>query len=375
MSAANPLRDRLREQPLPGEADAPARSWPVVEAALAERAPAPRRRRVTMRVALVLALLSMGLATALSPAGAWIGDRFRDEPATTKPAFAGLPPGGSVLAISGTGAYAIRPDGSSRRLGAFVDAGWSPHGLHVVGAEGRRLVAVDAAGTVKWTLTSRRPVGQPAWSTGLGYAVAYLEGRSLKVVAGNGDPTTNRLLRRDAAPVTPAWRPDSDRVLTYTTRAGALATIDIETGRTLWTAPGAAARVLEWAPGGGRLVALRSRSVTVLDRSGRVLRTIPLSGVAHAMALHPSGRRAAVVIGRRVLGLPLAGGEPRQLFQGGVDGIAWSEDGRRLLIGWRDADQWLLLGPGGRIRALHGVSRELGASGGFPRVAGWCCAR
>ena len=375
MSAANPLRDRLREQPLPGEADAAARSWPVVEAALAERAPAPRRSRVTMRVALVLALLSIGLATALSPAGAWIGDRFRDEPATTKPAFAGLPPGGSVLAISGSGAYAIRPDGSSRRLGAFSAAGWSPHGLHVAGVEGRRLVAVDAAGTVKWTLTSRTPVGHPAWSTGLGYAVAYLEGRSLKVVAGNGDPTTNRVLRRDAAPVTPAWRPDSDRVLTYATRAGALATVDVQTGRTLWTAPGAAPRVLAWGPGGRRLVALRSRSVTVLDGSGRTLSTISLPGVARAFALHPSGKRAAIVVGRRVLGLRLADGETRQLFQGGVDGIAWSQDGRRLLLGWGDADQWLLLGPGGRITALHGVSEELGAAGGFPHVAAWCCAR
>jgi hypothetical protein len=79
----------------------------------------------------------------------------------------------------------------------------------------------------------------------------------------------------------------------------------------------------------------------------------------------------------RVLDVPLRGaGGPRQLFQGGVDGLAWSRDGRRLLLGWRDADEWLLLGPGGRVRrALHGVSGELGAAGGFPRVAGWCCPR
>jgi len=30
------VRDRVREQPIPGEAEAAARSWPVVEAALAE---------------------------------------------------------------------------------------------------------------------------------------------------------------------------------------------------------------------------------------------------------------------------------------------------------------------------------------------------
>jgi hypothetical protein len=83
-----------------------------------------------------------------------------------------------------------------------------------------------------------------------------------------------------------------------------------------------------------------------------------------------------------VLDVPLGGGggarrsngRPRQLFQGDVAGLAWSRDGRRLLLAWRDADEWLLLGPGGRVRrALHGVSAELGAAGGFPRVAGWCC--
>ena len=76
----------------------------------------------------------------------------------------------------------------------------------------------------------------------------------------------------------------------------------------------------------------------------------------------------------RALGVPLDGGRPSLLFQGNVDGLAWSADGRRLLLGWRDTGQWLLLGPLGRVRALHGVSRELGNAGGFPRVAGWCCA-
>jgi hypothetical protein len=222
-------------------------------------------------------------------------------------------------------------------------------------------------------------VGHPTWSTRLGYAVAYLEGRSLKVVAGNGDPATNRVVRRDAAPVTPAWGPHSDRVLTYATTARALVTVDVQTGGTIARSPvsasGEAPRGIDWLRGGHRLVALGSHSLTVLDAFGHIQRTIALPGVTRAMALHPSGKRAAVVVGRRVLGVRLDGGSPRQLFQGGVDGIAWSRDGRRLLLSWRDADQWLLLGPGGRIRALHAVSRELGSAGGFPRVAAWCCAR
>jgi hypothetical protein len=382
------LRSRLREQPLPAEGEAAARSWPVVEAALAERGPALRPRRVVLRLALVVALLCVGLVAALTPAGAevghWIEDRFADRGEQAGPAFAGLPAGGSVLTISRSGAYAIDADGGAQWLGAFAQAGWSPHGVHVVGVNGRRLTAVDATGIVKWTLARQHRVRHPSWSTGLGYAVAYLEGRTLRVVAGTGDPSTDRALRRGAAAVTPEWMPRSDQVLTYATARGAIETLDVASGRALWRAPsGVSGRpvALAWSRNGRRLVALSSQSVTVLDASGYVLRTIALPAAGRELALQPSGRRAAVVVGgagsTRVLDVPLrrASG-PRQLFQGGVDGLAWLRDGRRLLLGWRDADEWLLLGPGGRVRrALHGVSDELGAAGGFPRVAGWCCPR
>lgn len=386
------LRERLRNEPMPGEAEAAARSWPVVEAALAEREPSagPRgggahRRRAALRLALVAALIGAALATALSPAGAavgdWIGDRFTSTDKRAAPAFAGLPEGGSVLALTGTGAYAIRPDGGSRRLGSFSDAGWSPRGLHVVGVDGRRLIAVTPRGTVKWTLARRHRLHNPAWSRGLGFAVAYLEGATLRVVDGKGNPDTDRPLRRRVAPVTPAWRPHSDRVLAYATGRGGIETIDVDTGRALWRAAGERVafgppRALAWSRSGRRLVALSSRKVTVFDASGRVLHTIDLPGSARELALHPSGERAVVVVGTRVLGLRLsrAGAPPAQLFQGDVDGIAWSRDGRHLLLGWRGAGEWLVLGPGARIRPLHDVSRELGTADGFPRVAGWCCA-
>jgi hypothetical protein len=375
------VRDRLRGAPLPGEAEAAARSWPVVEAALAERAPAPPRRRLPMRLVLVAGLLCLALAAALSPAGAWIGDRFTSERTHSRPAFAPLPKGGSVLAISRAGAYAVRSDGGVRRVGSFSEAGWSPHGLHVVGVDGRSLTAVDPrARVVKWTLTRPHAVDHPAWSSDLGFAVAYLEGTTLRVVAGDGTPSTDRPVRRGAAAVTPAWRPHSDRVLTYATRGGAIETVDVVTGRRLWRARGTSTpiRSLAWSRDGRRLVALSSRSVAVLDRSGRALRTVELPGAGRALSLDPSGRKAAVAVSGLngaggVISVALASGGRRQLFQGNVDSLAWSQDGRWLLLGWRGAGQWLLLGPHGRIRALHGVSSELGAAGGFPRVAGWCC--
>jgi len=374
------VRDRVREQPIPGEAEAAARNWPLVEAALAEREPPASRRRAPLRLAIVIALLCVALAIGLSPAGAWIGDRFDREPQSSPPAFAALPKGGSVLAVSRSGAYAISPNGSTQHLGSFRQAGWSPRGKHVVGVNGRRLIAVTPTGTVKWTLAEPNRVSHPVWSTDEGFAVAYLERSSLRVVAGNGDPVTNRRVRPRAARVTPAWLPHSDRFLTYATTGGAVATVDVDTGRVLWRAP-MKARRLAWSADGRRLVALLSRSVAVLDRRGRVVRTVPLPGVGRELAVHPSGTKAAVEVTGggelRVLDVRLDGrsaGGRRELFQGDVDGLAWSQDGRRLLIGWRGAGQWLLLGPGNRIRPLHDVSGELGQAGGFPRVAGWCCA-
>ena len=78
-SLEHELREALAERPAPGELAAGRRSWPVVEAALAERRLARRSRRPALRLALVAALLGAGLVAALSPAGAavgeWIGER------------------------------------------------------------------------------------------------------------------------------------------------------------------------------------------------------------------------------------------------------------------------------------------------------------
>ncbi|HET8822898.1 MAG TPA: hypothetical protein VFM57_15240, partial [Thermoleophilaceae bacterium] len=265
------VRDSVREQPLPGEAEAAARSWAVVEAALEARLAAnatARRRRMLPRLALVTAVAGCALLAVLTPAGAWLEERFDDDRAPRSPGFAALPQGGSVLTINRTGAYAVDDEGGSQRLGSFTQAGWSPRGRHVVGVEGRRLVAVTPTGTPKWTLVRPRRVHHPAWSLDQGFAVAYLEGSALRVIAGDGDPTTHRLVRRGAAPVTPAWRPGSDTVLTYAGADGGVETVDVTTGVRLWRSqlPGAV-RALAAAPG-RRVVALTPRAVTVLGPRG-----------------------------------------------------------------------------------------------------------
>ena len=195
MSEANAVRDRLRDQPLPGEAEAAARSWPVVEAALAERTGADaagrptnagaglRSRRPLVRLALVAALLAAGLGAALSPAGAavgdWIGDRFtahdagaprRPSPRFRRAARCSLSRRAARMSFGPTAA----PASSARS----TDAGWSPRRA----ARDRRRGSPArgrGAGRGHREVVAHRPHGRrmhPAWSTGDGFAVAYLEG-------------------------------------------------------------------------------------------------------------------------------------------------------------------------------------------------------
>jgi WD40-like Beta Propeller Repeat len=374
---------RLPDRPAPREAEAGDRAWRVVEAAYSERPPGAPPRRVGLRLALAAAIVAVGLAAALTPAGAkvgdWLGERLSSDADTALPAFAGLPKGGEVLAVSGDGAWVVYPDGDLQRVGSFAQAGWSPHGRHVVGVRGRRLEAVTPTGTLKWAVARPRAVHHPAWSRGDGYRVAYLEGGTLRVVAGDATKGSDHRVRRGVAPVTPAWR--TGYVLTYAGAGGKIETLNVDSRRRLWVRRVAdRPTALAWSRDGKRLVVLSASGLSVYDRGGRLVLVKRLRG-ARALALHPSGRRAAVTVadraGTRVVAVRLtAEGQPQPLFAGPgrVQGIAWSPDGSRLLVARRDADQWLLLGPGGRVRALSGVSGELGAGAAFPRVAGWCCS-
>jgi hypothetical protein len=393
------LRSELRENAAPGEQAAGRRSWAVVEAALAERADLGHvgrpRQRPLFRLVLIAALLAAGLTAALTPAGAevgeWIEERIGLGPEETQPTLRGFPGGGRLLAVSDSGAWVVNPGGGIRRLGAYSEVGWSPNGLFVLGTQGHRITALEPDGEPRWSLARPGRLSDPAWSPGDGFRVAYLEragtGTSVRVADGSGG--LDHLVARRAARVTPAWRPGRGYVLTFATAgSAALLTVDADSGRRLWSArTGGPPVALAWTRDGRRLAVLLPGSLRVYGRDGGLLgeRRLPAGGRARALAVHPAGRRAAVAVTRRdvssvvSLRLDRPGGAPRQLFTGSgtFSGLAWSPNGRRLLVGWPEANQWLLVG-GKRPRAFAGVSRQLdpGATGaGFPRLSGWCCPR
>jgi hypothetical protein len=383
------LRRRLRDAPIPDEHQARERGWRVVRAAF-EAAPPVSRRRATPRLAIAVAVGLLLLAVGLSPAGAKVVNLLQDvtgvgEP-TARPTLTSLPASGTVLATTGHAAWVVHDDGSKRRLGAYRSATWSPGGLFVAVTHGRSLTAVEPDGTVRWSLSQRRPVSDPAWAPS-GYRVAYLAGHELRVVAGDG--TGDRVLVPRVSSTPPAWLPNPSRnLLTYVDDHGVVRVVDVDSGAELWHTAAFGGRPvrLTWSRDGTRLMVFTPSFFVVLDAKGRAVFKGAGHGRIRAAALAPSGGRIAMVDGSRgksrlVLFRPSSGGPSERTIYSGPGRFAdvrWSPDGSLLLVTWPDADQWLFVRPeGGNVDAVANVSRQFAPGGkvteGFPRVSGWCC--
>lgn len=377
------LREELRTLEVPDAGAAEERAWAVVRAAHAERLRAPRRRGLGVPAVALAAAVAVAVA-ALSPPGHAVLGSVRDALAPgvrhARAALVTLPAPGRLLVEAPSGAWIVSDDGSKRLLGPYRDPTWSPHGLFVAGVHGHDLVAVAPNGAVRWTL-SRDPAPRlPSWNAPDGFRVAYLSGATVRVVAGDG--TGDRLLAGDAASVRPAWQPGAAHVLAYARRDGTIVVARADSRAMLWKKRWPAAPTqLAWAPDGRRLLALGPRRVRVYDASGRV---VAADSPAHAVAAaFRPGSDAVVEVrrhGTQSQVIELATG--RTLFDGlgRIDGLAWSPDGRWLLLAWRSADEWLFqrVEPARRtVLAFAAVSTAFDPSDStpadFPQLAGWCC--
>jgi hypothetical protein len=366
--------------------DAEQRAWEVVRRAFEERPPSRAHTRpwpVLVAASVVVALV---VGAILSPPGRAVLDRVRRAVGVehAAPELFALPAPGRLLVVSADhgGVWLVHADGLKRKLGTFDDAEWSPHGLYVVGTTQDELVALEPDGTVRWTLARRQPAW-PRWEgTYTDTRIAYISATGLRVVAGDG--TGDHLLDRFAGDVPPAWDPGRLHTLAYYT--GGAIVLRRDDGRIVWRR---SVRVLPtalaWSSDGRYLAVFSAKRVLVLDANGRLSRTIAepraelLSG-AFAPQTHRLGvevryaRRTEVRLAdvdRR--------GASRLLFAGpGRFGeLAWSPNGRWLLVTWPGADQWIFL-HGTRAHAVGNIGRQ------FPRPDGlgpllevegrWCCS-
>lgn len=357
------------------------RAWEVVRRAFEERTPAPRatRHRLVLVVA-VLVLAAVALA-AFSPPGHAVFERVRQAVGVehAAPALAELPAPGRLLVQSARGTWVVDADGAKRSIGAWRYAAWSPHGRYVVAARGSELAALDPKGNIRWTI-SRPGVAWPVWEgTSVDTRIAYVAASGLHVVAGDG--TDDRLLDAHAAVEPAAWDPARLHTLAYET-AGDVMLREVDTGRILWRTPVPAYGRLAWSSDGRRLALVAPSRVIVLAANGKRVRFVStLTGQLLGAAFQPGTHDLAVQarferVGSRRSEVKLVDvdhpGRARLLFAGpGVFGdIAWSPNGKWLLVDWPTANQWVFL-HSGHAHAVANVESQFGRM--LQLTNGWCC--
>jgi hypothetical protein len=367
------------------------RAWDVVRRAFAEREPVQRQRHY-LRPALALGIAAAVVAGAVSsPGRAVLGD-LRDQVVGQRnaaPALFSLPAPGRLIVDSGEGPWIVQRDGSKRLLDRYDALSWSPHGKYVVAARGQELVALEPGGNVHWSLARNGRISQARWGgTANDTRIAYLAGRNLRVVGGDGKG--DRLIARGVAPAAPAWLPIAGRhLLVFSDGQGSLQLVDVDRRVHVWSTRGEVPLELRWTADGKFLLVLTPRSLRVLRAESGLVRRIPLPGGTHALAVAPRGHRFALTTragtDRSELLLYDAGHSlraPRRLFAatGDFTGLEWSPDGRWLLLAWPTADQWLFIRPARRAQDTLAVARvaeqfSTGVAPVFPDLAGWCCAQ
>jgi hypothetical protein len=368
------VRRELERLEIPDEHEARLRSWEVLRTAFEEHEPVRPAR--SWRPLVVLVAAAALVAAVVSPPGRSVVDSLREAIGveSAQPALFSLPAGGQLLVSTDAGPWVVRRDGSRRLLGPFTEASWSPFANFVVAARADELSALEPDGDVRWKL-SRPGVALPRWGgTRTDTRIAYLSGRTLRVVAGDG--TGDAELARNVAPVAPAWRPGTGHAVAYVAADGRVRVVDADTRRLLFRSRNRTRKpvALAWSHDGASLASLGEGVLEIVLGDTGVTR---LEGTGVAVAAKPGSASFALVerlrSGRSRVSAVDTG---RELFSGAgaFDGLAWSPNGRWLLVAWHDADQWVLVRDGRRprIAAVSNVSAQF--DGSFPRLEGWCCA-
>jgi hypothetical protein len=392
------LRRAIQRIHGPDELEAERRVWALVRSSFEGREPLSWQRRNRRPLLLAAALLAvLLLALVSSPGRALVGDVHdavtSDEPERTPaPALTRLPAGGRLLVNSSTGPWIVRPDGSMRRLGPWWEGSWSPNALHVAVTRAHRLAALTPGGTIRWSLARNRTLHGARWSLeppAQCCRIAYLNGRELRVVAGDG--TGDGPLRNVVAPTAPAWRPGSIRQLAFSTVDGRIEVVDTDTTKTVWrTNAGDVPMQLVWSEDGERLLALGERTLRAFDAKGRNLWTIghPVgpSGVVFVRKSHrfilirysPATQRSDLVLYQA----ESSPGEARFLYSapGDFGTLAISPNGDWLLVGWVNANQFLFLRlTSAKVESVSNIVEQFGGSpkapltSSFPKSVSWCC--
>jgi hypothetical protein len=347
------LESRLRGLRAPTEDEAEERSLEVVRAAYADHVPM-RPSRSARRLGIAAACGVVALAIGLSPAGAKVGDLVSDvfspspgEP-NAKPELRALPASGDLLVNSAAGPWIVHADGSKRLLGDFDEASWSPHGLYVIAAKDRTLTALTTAGDVRWTFPAPAEAHDPRWAgSSTDTRIAYRSGHDLRVIAGDGNPGTDRLIAEDVAAAAPAWRPHRF-VVAYIRAAGGVRAVDAETGQHV------------------RPTRNDRRRLSPAPSSLRVDRALSPDGMQIANVEHVGASDRLIVTNRG------GGGSVLFFARGRLTGPTWSPDGRWILIGWPAADQWLFVDADKpeHVLPFDAISEQFDSKR-FPQASGW----
>ncbi|MEP6977068.1 MAG: hypothetical protein ABI948_03355 [Thermoleophilia bacterium] len=367
------------------------RAWEVVRRAFAEREPVPRQRHY-IRPVVALGIAAAVVAGALSsPGRAVLGD-LRDQVVGQRnaaTALFSLPAPGRLIVDSAEGPWVVQHDGSKRLLDHYDELSWSPHGKYVVATRGQELFALEPNGDVHWSIARSGRISGARWGgTANDTRIAYLAGRDLRVVGGDGKG--DRLIARNVALAAPAWLPVvGPHLLAFSDRRGGIHVVDADHPAPLGpAAPGDVPEELRWTGDGSLLLVLAPRSLRILKPDRSLVQTILLPDGPHALAVEPHTKRFALTrrLGRRNELLLYDGVRPsrapRALFAatGEFTGLEWSPDGRYLLLAWPTADQWLFVRVafGQSILPVGRVAEQFSTGGGaptFPALGGWCCAQ